>query len=331
MTSRYLARRTTVAARASLAALLLPLSFGMPAPAQAPAGDAETPKSSEKTPDSARITLRHANAMEVGAAINGQLGIAPTVVQSANLILLPMTDADTARRAIELARELDDRATEVLRQRFRDEREMAMQREKEAMLMAVQEEKRLADLSLTIDFPGGTVAEYLELVRTASGFDNVVVGSDAILALKMPRVKVRRITGTAAVLLLQTLRFDTNGNSVRMTVDTVPGDPDGVGIDALPVLVVDLDPSSQNVIPSEAVRTEVVNLSAFQKYEPNTVKELLGAIEVGIGLEKRPTPIEVKLHEGTGLLFVRGTDSDLRLVTETINAFIGDRPQPQPK
>lgn len=319
------ARRSTPLA---LAALLLPLTLASPTLAQAPGNaDAATAKAA---PVQQRIDLRVAKAAEVAGVLSSQLGVQANAVESANCLYI-LGSADQLQEAERVARTLDERAMMILAERAHDE---AMAKERDRTIArdnAANDAKRLADLSLTIDFPGGSVAEYLDFVRKASGFDNVVVGDDAILALKMPRVKVRRVTGTAAVLLLQTLRFDSSGNEVRLTVENIPGDPDGVGIDAMPVLVIDFDAHSRTAIPSAAIVTQVINLSAYQKYEPETVKALLGALDVAVKMQGDPKNVEIKLHDGTGLLFVKGNERDVNLINETVNTFVGDRPTPQTK
>ncbi|MBL9150543.1 MAG: hypothetical protein JNM94_17790 [Phycisphaerae bacterium] len=326
MTIRNPVRVATRSSRLALAALLLPLTLASPTVAQAPGNaDAATAKAA---PVQQRIDLRVAKAAEVAGVLSSQLGVQANAVESANCLYI-LGSVDQLQEAERVARTLDERAMMILAERAHDEA-MAKERDRSiAQANANDAAARLANLSLTIDFPGGSVSEYLDFVRKASGFDNVVVGDDAILALKMPRVKVRRVTGTAAVLLLQTLRFDSNGNDVRLAVENIPGDPDGLGIDAMPVLVIDFDARSRTAIPSAAIVTQVINLSAYQKYEPETVKALLGALDVAVKMQGDPKNVEIKLHEGTGLLFVKGNERDVNLINETVNTFVGDRPTPQ--
>lgn len=303
---RHARNRPLVAAAVALAAI----GIGCPTvlaqePTQQPS--AREPNSG---PETVQMALQHCDPIEVASVINAAFSGAKAVpVTSANAVIVVGHPTVLARVRAQVS-ELETAAALAAEDR-------------RAALESDPEQQRLEELSITIAFPGGTVSEYLDIVRSKTGSDNVVVVDEEIRTLKMPKVNMRQITGVAAVQILETLRFETASGQARLHVDHVVGDPEGVGIDALPVTVIDfIDGDERRAASAQVLETQVIGLRTYQKYEPNSVKALLEALEVGASLKGRSPSFTLKLHEATGLLFVRGTPQDLDLVHETVAAFM---------
>jgi hypothetical protein len=328
--------RTSPASRVAPFALslLAALAVSQPLPADdAKPAQAPTPPRQRGADEAVRkFALRAANPVEVATILRDNLGCVATGSESTGMVIV---SADQRMEEVErLVSELERTALERLKAKWATDQasadEARLRREDEAR----EQRERLAKDSIAIDFPGGTVGEYLDLVRKVSGFDNIVIGNENIKALGMPAVRVKRVTGTAAVILLQSLRFSLGGNPTGLSVEHLPGDPSGIGIEADPVIVIDLIEGVHAEPERQRIGTEVFDLSDYAKHEPKTLEQLLDAVRVAVEMQGKSSDFRLSLHEGTGLLFVRGNVSDIEMSSRTIRTFAGrpaspdgDRPE----
>jgi hypothetical protein len=296
----------------ALAAVLTgPMIF---APAIVFAAPAEDPQPKQAAPPPVRteqVRMRAASPNEVAAIISGSLHISAIPSERSGVVVISGTDPELAAASKQI-----EQLELAARERLRDEEVLAANRaEQQAMLNARR--------SVVIEFAGGTVGSYIELVRKATSFENVIVASEGIMKLDMPSVQLKRVTPTAAIMLLQSMRFASGGQSVALKVDMVPGDPSGEGIESEPVLVIDLaSPGSARAI-TQPMQTEVFDLAVYQKVEPERLKQLLEAISIATEMSGKKDGFQMRLHEGTGLLLVRGSPEDLEIVFRTVRAFTG--------
>lgn len=296
----------------ALAAVLTGPIILAPAVAFAAPADDPPPKQTEAPAfRTEQVRIRAASPNEVAAIISGSLQISAIPSERSGVVVISGSDA-----ALRAAREQIVSLEQAAMDRLQLEEALAADR-------ADQQAKLNARRSVIIEFAGGTVGSYIDLVRKATSFDNVIVASEGITKLEMPSVQLKRVTPTAAIMLLQSMRFSTAGQNVALKVDMVPGDPSGEGIEAEPVLVIDLaSPGSTRAI-TQPMQTEVFDLAVYQKVEPERLKQLLEAISIATEMSGKKDGFQMKLHEGTGLLLVRGSPEDLEIVFRTVRAFTG--------
>ncbi len=160
-----------------------------------------------------------------------------------------------------------------------------------------------------VQFPGGTLEEYVERIRQArpGGAANVVVMPEA-RSLEVPPVSLVAVTVEAAVSFLEGEYKLPDGREaeVEVTSYTIGDSPDLVMKVAAEYESRDICTSVWNV--EEALRAG------------QTAEEFLGAIEAVLSLFSEKA--KLSFHPPTGLLVFRGTDEQLDLVRETIEELI---------
>lgn len=171
-----------------------------------------------------------------------------------------------------------------------------------------------------LDFPGGTVEEFVDLLRSKPFVErqrfqktsnsawelkisdkplNVIISDDA-KQIRMPEVKI--VTDMLGAFNL----FDY--------VET----PD------YSVIFQEID--SDNEIYSITVEwgtdkfVDVINARQLLVKTPEA--DLLSAIEIGFQMRSPSNQVQLKLHKETGLLFVRGTEDENRLVNSIVNELM---------
>jgi hypothetical protein len=169
-----------------------------------------------------------------------------------------------------------------------------------------------------IDFPGGTLSEYLEHVNSRveaveiASFNVVVARPSVAARIEIPSIRLRGVSVASALQLLQLV---TDRSETRISIGNVSDS----------VFVVQTEEARKKPGTSDAespVRVEVVPLGQFigRDSKLEQVEPLLSAIEQGVllstGSEKSGP--EVRLHFETRLLFVRGTGEQIDFVKTII-------------
>lgn len=151
-----------------------------------------------------------------------------------------------------------------------------------------------------LEFRGGTLEAYLSAVRTASGFSNIVVAGPAD-RLPMPAVTLERITVLDAVAL----------------VDSLPAEPNvDVDVDKLDnALVVSVQDRARRAKPLTD-ESSVWSLTGLIS-DDMPAEDILTAVEAGIGLLDGES--EIRYHDETQLLIVRGPERHLTMVHSLIS------------
>ena len=170
-----------------------------------------------------------------------------------------------------------------------------------------QEPEDASEQMYKIDFPGGSLVEYIELIREIGipriDFEgrrqpaNIFI-ADSARNLQVPPVQVTT-NMQGALGILEMLSNGSNG---------------------FQDILVDLDPSETiTVISVDGVvplTVEVINSKQLLNHMKK--ESLLSAIEIGLQMLGDAGGIELKLHEETGLLFVKGVEQKTELVRRII-------------
>lgn len=307
---------------ATLLALTAPAGSAL-ARQQQPAGS-EAPAAAQPRPQVQQFVLRAANPIEVADILRANYNVVATGSTSTSTVTVTITPGTSVSTLTEQIVKLDDLALARLTEtRKRQQFESDQARERERIELAELQE-RLQSKSISIDFAGGTVSEYLDMVAKASSVGNIIIGDDRIKSLKMPAVRVKKVTGTAAIILLESLRFSSNGRSAGVSVQLIPGDPDQIGIDAESMLVVDIHVNEAEAL-GDVASTQVFDLQGFKQNESavEDMKKVIDAVRTAVELQGPSEHFKISLHEGTGLLFVRGSSEDLRIASQTVGTITG--------
>jgi hypothetical protein len=145
-----------------------------------------------------------------------------------------------------------------------------------------------------LDFPGGTVEEYLAHVRARSGQPSVVVLSPELNAMPMQPVKVARVSLGGAVRIVEALPTPSTSDPpfrIRLSSTGIPVD----GEQMVWILSLEHVPTKPPQ-PGDAPQVSVLRLADFMNAEgPNGLDEekvdtLLEAIGIGVAMLSEPTP-----------------------------------------
>jgi hypothetical protein len=167
---------------------------------------------------------------------------------------------------------------------------------------------------LDLKFPGGTVAEYVEALRAATGA-NVVVWPEAE-GVPVHPMQLSRVTLADAVFLLDGLERGFEHRHVRLDVDFL-GQPDQE--EARPIFQIRAQVRSPRG-PTE-VFTRVWSLSGI--LGNRSADDVLTAVETSIELAGDLDPAaSIRYHGETMLLIARGGPGQISAIESVIDALV---------
>ncbi|MCH7873270.1 MAG: hypothetical protein IID33_16365, partial [Planctomycetes bacterium] len=175
---------------------------------------------------------------------------------------------------------------------------------------AIAQQRRQYDENprFDVDFPGGTLSDYVGAVRSASpdGAVSIVVWPDA-LALHVPPIKLVGVTVVPAMQVLEGPYTTDDGLRAEVKVRAHYSSGSGTAIQ----VVAD--------IKSRKVSSAVWSVEEALIYG-QTAEKILEAVEAAFSLF--PTKAEISYHPPTRLLIVRGTQEQRLLVREMLKPLI---------
>jgi hypothetical protein len=169
--------------------------------------------------------------------------------------------------------------------------------------------------SLTIDFPGGTVGDFVAALSQATGAPvNVVIGDAQIASTAMGPVKLRGVTVETAVRVIPSAASPARGQALW----DVSRIDDQHGAPVFRIRQVETDrPGGYPIV------TEVLSLASASSAGVDA-KAVLSAVDAALGmLENAGAPPEIKYHPESALLIVRGTPPQVSTIREVVER-VGD-------
>lgn len=155
----------------------------------------------------------------------------------------------------------------------------------------------------SIELTTGTVGDFIELVRQTTPQLNIVV-TESASSYRLPAIKLSEVPYRGALSLLNTL----SEGQISVTFQS-----QDEGADANIVLVT--GEAEPIVDRSQSVRV----LNVKRLLQTSTRADLLSALDEAYRLMgEQATPIEIKIHEATGLLFVKGSPEQLQLAESVV-------------
>ena len=199
------------------------------------------------------------------------------------------------------------------------------------------------DRPMDLDFPGGSVNDYLDQLTKAAGLSCFVVESDQVRRCLLPAMRLRGVTPDSAARLLGGMKVAQPTGAEPITLSVTRVDPLNVGQGAVPIYRIggNVPPAAGSPgagagagagatapSPSEP-RTAVFSVKATpDSLTPQVRQELaaqnealLAALEVAIPPEERSRTFRVRLHPPSGLLFVTATPEELALVAQVVDKW----------
>lgn len=180
--------------------------------------------------------------------------------------------------------------------------------------------------TISLDFPGGKLSEYVAAIRKAAGSTAVNVSCAAAAEnLEMPAVSFREVQIETAIRAIDRLQ-PVKANERLYVSEVVPEQRAGLmAVRAgAPVFVV-MHETSRSRVASES-KDRVISLNRLiGGKEPIAAEVVLSAVETALGnkADDRTGP-ELKFHRDSGLLFVSGTAEQCGLAAEVVDTLLAD-------
>jgi hypothetical protein len=166
--------------------------------------------------------------------------------------------------------------------------------------------------TFSVEFPGGTVAEYLDAIRAAFPGVNIV-GSQGLDEFTLPAISLKEVTIAGALEPLEQVAMTAvQGAKVKVRF--------GSGVASIAAeSIYDGSPlySDEETPKGPQIVTRIWNVTALTTGGGMTIADITGAIETAVSIASDAKP-EFRIHEPTGTLVVKGLDTQLDLIDEVI-------------
>lgn len=161
-----------------------------------------------------------------------------------------------------------------------------------------------------VNFQGGSVEAYISMLKDIAeknrGGDVNVILDENVKDVVLPHISFNHVPLDAAIQVLERIRFD----DARINISNTKS-----------IYVVSAQ-HSQNVPQRTATppkrNPETVVFSVREILSQTEEEDLLSAIEIGLNLDGKESSALMKLHQETGLLFVKGSRDQLRLISDIV-------------
>lgn len=176
-----------------------------------------------------------------------------------------------------------------------------------------------ADKTADIDFPGGTVAEYIETLRRAfDGEPRNVLMDEETASRELGNARMRAMTLEGALRLMSDI-FPDRGVRSSIRVSERPG-----------YLVVEhvMSPFVSEDVPSNQTRVfsirGIISPATDEDAAALRTEDILTAVELVIMASSPRAEPEIRFHPETGMLIVAAPRTSLSVVTEAIDLMTRD-------
>jgi len=190
--------------------------------------------------------------------------------------------------------------------------------------------------TISVDFRGGTLADYVRALREAGPTVNIVAPESAA-RVKLPPIVLRETSIEAALRAATFVVEPGTALGINVSVGSLPN-VGPIGEPVFSVAVQQNNATGPAVGPAGMASPQAVRVFSLRGLVPPAgaaadgvsyleVKTILTAIDTGLGVaatqEQEQTGASdkavLRLHEDSGLLFVAGNIAQLRLVEEVLS------------
>jgi hypothetical protein len=192
---------------------------------------------------------------------------------------------------------------------------------------------------ISIEWKGGTLSELLQACGETR-MNVVLVGGEATANAIIPSLTVQDVEPSVFFRALATTPLE-DGRTLRVVVtepaptnqtSTNSSQPTLADVKAtaaersLPVITISLNGSDARGAddlssPAASIGTDVYDISAYLIANPGSMEKINEAITVALELSGGLSEIKLRLHEPTGLIFVRGPITHRKAVSQVLQMF----------
>jgi hypothetical protein len=192
---------------------------------------------------------------------------------------------------------------------------------------------------ISIEWKGGTLSELLQACGETR-MNVVLVGGEATANAIIPSLTVQDVEPSVFFRALATTPLE-DGRSLSVVItEPTPmktGSEDGkqralgeaevaAAERALPIITIAIDSTESDhagggAVAAPSIGTDVYDISAYLIANPGSMEKINDAISTALELSGGIEEIRVRLHEPTGLLFVRGPITQRKAVSQVVQFF----------
>jgi hypothetical protein len=164
-----------------------------------------------------------------------------------------------------------------------------------------------------LDFDGGTAAQYIDEIRRKMIYANIVIDPGVDLVEMLP-VQLKRVSLHQALALLDGMSAQGEDHQIVLDLGILPGE------DSMTVYKIEVN----GRMPGERTRRDGRIWSLQQVLSHGySASDVLTAIEISIDMiENAPSPADVRFHEDTALLIVRGHPAQLDAISTLVSQLV---------
>ncbi len=208
-------------------------------------------------------------------------------------------------------------------------------------LAAPAQEQTIPDRrTLSVEFKGGSLTEYVAALRSAGNNVNVVL-PDTAAKVRVPALVLRETSVEAALRAVTNVVDESIHLSVNVSIGSSPNSgPFGAPVYSIQVRQLESNSMGNAAMPQSS-RARLVRVFALRTLINGPgdtatrldVKTILTAVDTGLGVVAEHAGLDttssdkavVRYHEDSGLLFVAGTNAQLSVVDQVINNLERDQ------
>lgn len=165
-----------------------------------------------------------------------------------------------------------------------------------------------------LEFPGGTIGEYIRAVQKAAGHVNVVVSDEVkgLLAAEMPAVSLKGVSAPASLKLIGQRYVEVEGGYAFLKVGAIT---EG-GSAPIHRVYSSFEPGHKY----SQVQTRVFSMADLSEknIQPDAV---LTAVEVALTTADAIEAVQMQFHEETRLLIAHGEENYLNVIEQVLGAM----------
>jgi len=184
-------------------------------------------------------------------------------------------------------------------------------------------------ITIDIDFKGGTVYEYIDMIREASPDLNVVIdgSEDLVEFVQLPEIELIGVTVPTALDLLDHRTVDNENGRVTIQLHTVLGQPITIrsksgGSEFFSGASLYVINFQGQVEEAHETQWEVWTLASIMEFAAaEDVLATIDAVLPVLGGTEEDLSIEVRFHEDTGIFAARGKPAAIDIVEKTISTL----------
>lgn len=158
--------------------------------------------------------------------------------------------------------------------------------------------------AVSIDFPGGTIGDYIDLVKKEADSLNLIV-TDGAKDLILPKIVLKNVPVDVAVKCIEQC-FDPNETMVNVSSENKG------------VQIIQASMTSRKEV-------DVINVKRLFSDHKMTEETFMQAVEIGLTMnsQKEKLKLKIQFHKETGLLFLSGLRQEIQLVQQIVSELHG--------